>query len=61
MKKYGTNSHEAKGFLELYKDGNFQKIKFFHRKRHRREIMDAWRKEIRNLHGVFHFIIKLDE
>ena len=59
--KYGCSGRDAKGYIELYKDGKFQKNKFFHQKSHRREIMETWRKEIRHLHGDFHFIIKLND
>ena len=59
--KYGKFSKEAKGFVELYKDGKFQKLKYFTSKYQRRIIMDAMTKEVKNLFGDFALHIKLDD
>lgn len=59
--KYGRPGKEAKGYVELYKDDKFQKLKYFSNKYQRRIIMDAMTKEVKNLFGDFAFHIKLDD
>ena len=59
--KYGCNGRDAKGFVELYRDGKFQKLKYFTSKYQRRLIMDAMTKEVKNLFGNFALHIKLDD
>lgn len=58
--KYGRTFRESIGYVELYKDGKFQKIKHFRDRQQRKIIMDAMRKEIKHLFGDFAFHIKLD-
>jgi len=61
MINYGRTIVQSKGFVELYKDGKFQKLKYFCDRYQRKIVMDAMRKEVKNLYGDFSFIIKLDE
>ena len=61
MIKFGRKGKDAKGYIELYKDGKFQKLKYFCDKYQRRIAMDAMRKELKHLYGDFAFHIKLDE
>jgi hypothetical protein len=57
---YGRKVIETKGYVELYKDGKFQKLKYFSDRYQRRIIMDAMTKEVKHLFGDFAFHIKLD-
>jgi len=59
--KDGRTFRESFGYVELYKDGKFQKIKYFRDRQQRKLIMDAMRKEIKHLTGNFALHIKLDE
>ena len=57
---YGRKVIKTKGYVELYKDGKFQKLKYFSDRYQRRIIMDAMKKEVKHLFGDFAFHIKLD-
>ena len=61
MINHGRPGKEAKGFVELYKDGKFQKLKYFSNKYQRRLIMDAMTKEVKHLFGDFAIHIKLED